>query len=136
MAEHMDGVTTTLYNFSVAVKEALNEIVDMTYEQIDKGLDKAMDYMIDKLAAATPEGTGLTKESWKGEGKYKNVRYINNTRTRPGNPLNGEGSEVPVVNMLEYSSIKGKPFVARTVQAEQQNIINIIKGEIENGKTQ
>jgi hypothetical protein len=128
--------SSTLQNFSAAVKEALNEIMDMTYEQIDKGLDKAMDYMIDKLAAATPEGTGLTKESWKGEGKYKNVRYINNTRTRPGNPLNGEGSEVPVVNMLEYSSIKGKPFVARTVQAEQQNIINIIKGEIENGKTQ
>ncbi len=128
--------SSTLQNFSAAVKEALNEIMDMTYEQIDKGLDKAMDYMIDKLAAATPEGTGLTKDSWKGEGKYKNVRYINNTRTRPGNPLNGEGSEVPVVNMLEYSSIKGKPFVARTVQAEQQNIINIIKGEIENGKTQ
>lgn len=128
--------SSTLQNFSAAVKEALNEIMDMTYEQIDKGLDKAMDYMIDKLAAATPEGTGLTKESWKGEGKYKNVRYINNTRTRPGNPLNGEGSAVPVVNMLEYSSIKGKPFVARTVQAEQQNIINIIKGEIENGKTQ
>lgn len=128
--------SSTLQNFSAAVKEALNEIMDMTYEQINKGLDKAMDYMIDKLAAATPEGTGLTKDSWKGEGKYKNVRYINNTRTRPGNPLNGEGSEVPVVNMLEYSSIKGKPFVARTVQAEQQNIINIIKGEIENGKTQ
>ena len=136
MAEHMDGVTTTLYNFSVAVKEALNDIVDVTYEQIDKGLDKAMDYMIDKLVAATPEGTGLTKESWQGEGKYKNVRYINNTRTRPGNPLKGEGANVPVVNLLEYSSIKGKPFVARTVQAEQQNIINIIKGEIENGKTQ
>ena len=136
MAEHMDGVTTTLYNFSVAVKEALNEIVDVTYEQIDKGLDKAMDYMIDKLVAATPEGAGLTKESWKGEGKYKNVRYINNTRTRPGNPLKHEGANVPVVNLLEYSSIKGKPFVARTVQAEQQNIINIIKGEIENGKTQ
>ena len=30
MAEHMDGVTTTLYNFSVAVKEALNDIVDVT----------------------------------------------------------------------------------------------------------
>ena len=128
--------SSTLQNFSVAVKEALNEIVDVTYEQIDKGLDKAMDYMIDKLVAATPEGTGLTKESWKCEGKYKNVRYINNTRTRPGNPLKGEGANVPVVNLLEYSSIKGKPFVARTVQAEQQNIINIIKGEIENGKTQ
>lgn len=136
MAEHMDGVTTTLYNFSVAVKEALNEIVDVTYEQIDKGLDKAMDYMIDKLVAASPPGSGLTKNSWVGEGKYKNVRYINNTRTRPGNRLKGEGANVPVINMLEYSSIKGKPFVARTVQAEQQNIINIIKGEIENGKTQ
>lgn len=134
MAKSLNGATTTLRDFSVAVKAALDEIVGATYEQIDRGLDKAMDHMRDKLIAATPPGTGLTKNSWKGEGKYKNVRYITNTRTRPGNPLKNEGSEVPVVNLLEYGR-KGKPFVRRTVQSETQNIISIIKGEIENGKT-
>ncbi len=86
-----------------------------------------MDYMRDKLAAASPEKSGLTRESWEGEDKYKNVRYINNTR------VNEDG--IPVVNLLEYGR-KGKPFVRRTVQAEQEQIINIIKGEIEHGNTE
>lgn len=128
MAERrsLDGKAKTLRDFSAAVEEALNEIVGATYEQIDHGLDKAMDYMRDKLAAASPEKSGLTRESWEGEDKYKNVRYINNTR------VNEDG--IPVVNLLEYGR-KGHPFVRRTVQAEQDNIINIIKGEIEHGNT-
>ncbi len=129
MAERrsLDGKAKTLRDFSAAVEEALNEIVGATYEQIDRGLDKAMDYMRDKLAAASPEKSGLTRESWEGEDKYKNVRYINNTR------VNEDG--IPVVNLLEYGR-KGKPFVRRTVQAEQEQIINIIKGEIEHGNTE
>ena len=129
MAERrsLDGKAKTLRDFSAAVEEALNEIAGATYEQIDRGLDKAMDYMRDKLAAASPEKSGLTRESWEGEDKYKNVRYINNTR------VNEDG--IPVVNLLEYGR-KGKPFVRRTVQAEQEQIINIIKGEIEHGNTE
>ena len=126
MAERksLDGKAKTLRDFSAAVEEALNEIVEATYEQIDRGLDKAMDYMRDKLAAASPEKSGLTRESWEGEDKYKNVRYINNTR------VNEDG--IPVVNLLEYGK-KGKPFVRRTVQAEQAKAIEIIKEEIRNG---
>ena len=117
-----DSMVTALEDFSEAVREALNEIVDATYEEIDEGLDKAMDYMQDKLSAASPVESGLTRESWEGDGKYKNVRYINNTR------VNENG--IPVVNLLEYGK-KGKPFVRKTVQAEQENVINIIKGGIE-----
>lgn len=113
---------STLQNFSEAVNEALKEIADETYAEIDAGLDKAMDYMRDKLAEASPIDSGLTRESWEGEGKYKNVRYINNTR------VNENG--IPVVNLLEYGK-KGKPFLRKTVEKETENIINIIKGEIE-----
>ncbi|MDE7440237.1 MAG: hypothetical protein K2N23_07005 [Clostridia bacterium] len=112
----------SLQNFSEAVSEALKEIAQETYAEIDVGLDKAMDYMSDKLAAASPVDSGLTRESWEGEGKYKNIRYINNTR------VNENG--IPVVNLLEYGK-KGKPFLRKTVERETENIINIIKGEIE-----
>lgn len=126
MAKSLDGKAKTLRDFSAAVQEALGEIVEETYAQIDRGLDKAMNYMRDRLAAASPVESGLTRESWEGEDKYKNVRYINNTRVNENN--------IPVVNLLEYGS-KGQPFVRKTVAAEQNNIINIIKGEIENGST-
>ena len=111
-----------LQGFSQAISEALEEIAVETYQAVDAGLDKAMDYMQDKLAAASPVDSGLTRESWESEDKYKNVRYINNTRTNE----NG----IPVVNLLEYGR-KGKPFLHKSVEAEQENIINIIKGEIE-----
>lgn len=122
MANSTNGVNKSLQNFSEAVGEALREIEAETYAEIDAGLDKAMDYMRNKLAAASPVESGLTRESWEGEGKYKNVRYINNTR------VNENG--IPVVNLLEYGK-KGKPFVRQTVEREKGNIINIIKGEIE-----
>lgn len=126
MASSTNGVNKALQNFSEAVSEALKEIADETYAEIDAGLDKAMAHMRDKLAAASPVDSGLTRESWEGEDKYKNVRYINNTR------VNEKG--IPVVNLLEFGS-KGKPFLRKTVEAETENIVNIIKGEIENGST-
>lgn len=122
MANSTNGVNKSLQNFSEAIKEVLNDIADETYEAIDAGLDKAMDYMRDKLAAASPVDSGLTRESWEGEDKYKNIRYINNTR------VNENG--IPVVNLLEYGR-KGKPFLRKTVERETENIVNIIKGEIE-----
>ncbi len=121
-----DSMVTDLEDFSEAVSDVLSEIADETYAAIDAGLDKAMDHMCDKLEEASPVDSGLTRESWEGEGKYKNVRYINNTR------VNKNG--IPVVNLLEYGK-KGKPFVRATVQSEQENVINILKGEIENGNT-
>lgn len=126
----------TLNNLYKAIDEVLQNITSDLYESVDRGLDKAARYMEQRLVEETPEGeTGKTRGSWKINFKYKNVRYINNSSTRPGNPDNdGEGSEVPIVNVLEFGS-KGKPFFRRTVQAEHQHVIDIIKGEIENGKT-
>lgn len=122
MANSTNGVNKSLQEFSEVVSEVLSEIVDETYAAVDAGLDKAMDYMRDKLAAASPVDSGLTRESWEGEDKYKNIRYINNTR------VNENG--IPVVNLLEFGR-KGKPFLRQTVEMETDNIINIIKGEIE-----
>ena len=122
MANSTNGANKSLQNFSEAVSEVLSEIAEETYAAIDAGLDKAMDYMRDKLTAASPVDSGLTRESWEGEDKYRNVRYINNTR------VNENG--IPVVNLLEYGR-KGKPFLRETVKRETDNIINIIKGEIE-----
>ena len=90
------------------------------------------------LEAATPIDDGETRRSWEVDFKYRNVRYINNTATRPKTPgdkiTSGDGN-IPIVNLLEFGK-KGKPFVRKTVQAEQEQIINIIKGEIEHGNTE
>lgn len=115
-----------LRELSSAIDEAIGEIAQELYEEVDRGLDKAARHMEQALQQATPVDTGKTREEWETDFKYKNVRYINNTRVNE--------SGIPVVNLLEYGK-KGRPFVRDTVQREQEKIIEIIKGEIENGKT-
>lgn len=125
----------TLHELSTAIDEAIGEISEEVYAAVDRGLDKAARHMEQALEAATPVETGEVKRSWKVDFKYRNVRYINNTATRPKKPgdgiTNGTG-EIPIVDLLEFSK-KGKPFVRRTVQAEQAKAIEIIKEEIRNG---
>lgn len=117
----------TLGELSEAIDEAIGEVSEELYAAVDAGLDKAARHMAQSLETATPVETGKTRSSWEVDFRYKNVRYINNTS------VNEQG--VPIVNLLEFGK-KGKPFVRRTVQAEQDNIINIIKGEIEHGNTE
>ena len=127
----------TLHELSTAIDEAIGEVSREVYAAVDRGLDKAALHMKQALEAATPIDDGETRRSWEVDFKYRNVRYINNTATRPKTPgdkiTSGDGN-IPIVNLLEFGK-KGKPFVRKTVQAEQEQIINIIKGEIEHGNT-
>lgn len=128
----------TLHELSTAIDEAIGEVSREVYAAVDRGLDKAALHMKQALEAATPIDDGETRRSWEVDFKYRNVRYINNTATRPKTPgdkiTSGDGN-IPIVNLLEFGK-KGKPFVRKTVQAEQEQIINIIKGEIEHGNTE
>lgn len=126
-----------LSELSDAIDELLEDITEDMYAAVDRGLDNAANHMAQALKNATPVETGKARDSWVVNFKYKNVRYINNTATReklPGDSKTGGIGELPIVNMLEYSK-KGNPFVRKTVVAEQQKVLEIIKGEIENGKT-
>ena len=128
MARRSSGsLRPTLDGLSQAIEEAIGDVTEEVYAAVDAGLDEAARHMEQALEDATPVDTGETKNSWEVDFKYRNVRYINNTS------VNEQG--IPIVNLLEFGR-KGKPFVRRVVQAEEDNIINIIKGEIEHGKTQ
>lgn len=125
----------TLNQLSEAIDEALQGVAQEVYASVDRGLDKAARHMEHALEGATPHKTYKTQQSWKVDFKYRNVRYINNTSTRPKTPgdtiTSGDG-EIPIVNLLEFGK-QGKPFVRRTVQENQNQVINLIKGEIEHG---
>ncbi len=127
----------TLNQLSAAIDEVLQGITQEVYAAVDRGLDKAARHMEHALEVATPYDTHETQRSWEVNFKYRNVRYIYNTSTRPKTPgdtiTSGDG-EIPIVNLLEFGR-KGKPFVRKTVQENQNQVINIIKGEIEHAKT-
>ena len=63
--------------------------------------------------------------------KYKGVRYIGSSAVGSKNQY---GYDIPLTNLLEFSS-KGKPFIRRTFEENKDKLIEIIKGEIENGNS-
>ena len=120
-------------NLAEELKDILNEYSRELYESKEQALDKASDYMMEKLEQNSPVDTGTFKNSWIRTTKYKGVRYIGNSAVGSKNQY---GYDIPLSNLIEFSS-KGKPFIRRTFDDNKEEIIRIIKGELENnGKRQ
>lgn len=118
-------------NWAEALKDVLNEYSNELFEAKERGLDKASDYFVERLEDASPVRTGKLKESWLRTDKYKGVRYVGNSAVGSKNKY---GYGIPLTNLLEFSS-KGKPFIRRTFEENKDKLIEIIKGEIENGNS-
>lgn len=118
-------------NLAEELKDILNEYSRELYQSKEQALDKASDYMMEKLEQNSPVDTGTFKNSWTRTTKYKNVRYIGNSAVGSKNQY---GYDIPLSNLIEFSS-KGKPFIRRTFDDNREEIIRIIKGELENGNS-
>lgn len=113
------------------LKSILDVYSNDLFEAKERGLDKASDYLVEKLEVASPVRTGELQKSWLRTDKYKGVRYVGNSAVGSNNK---QGYGIPLINLLEFSS-KGKPFIRRTFEENKDTIIEIIKGEIENGNS-
>lgn len=113
-------------NLAEELKDILNEYSQELFESREQALDKASDFLMEKLEQASPVDTGEFQKSWLRTDKYKGVRYIGNSKTNNKN--------IPLSNLIEFSS-KGKPFIRRTFDDNREEIIRIIKGELENGNS-
>lgn len=95
-----------------AIAKIIEEYGDTVYYATEDGLDEAEKILINELSAASPVKSGKFARSWKGKGrKYKLQRYVGNTKT-----VKSKGGKIPLSNILEYSTIRGKPFINRTHQ--------------------
>lgn len=118
-------------NLAEELKDILNEYSQELFESKEQALDKASDYLMGKLEQASPVRTGEFQQSWVRTTKYKGVRYVGNSAVGGKNQY---GYNIPLSNLIEFSS-KGKPFIRRTFEESKDEIIIIIKGEIENGNS-
>ena len=118
-------------NLAEELKDILNEYSKELYANKEQALDKASDYLMEKLEQASPVDTGEFKQSWVRTHKYKGVRYIGNSAVGGKNKY---GYSIPLSNLIEFSS-KGRPFIRRTFDENKEQIIRIIKGELENGNS-
>lgn len=118
-------------NLAEELKEILNQYSNEVFEAKERGLDKAADYFVQRLEEASPVRTGELKKNWLRTDKYKGVRYVGNSTIGSKNKY---GYGIPLTNLLEFGS-KGKPFIRKTFEENKDKLIEIIKGEIENGNS-
>ena len=110
-------------NLAEELKDVLNEYSNELMAQKEEALDKAADFLVDKLEENSPVGeTGKFKKSWKRTEKYKGVRYVGNTDVGGKNEY---GQSIPLANLIEFSK-NGKPFIRATFEQNKDKIIDII----------
>lgn len=110
-------------NLAEELKSVLDEYSNELMAQKEVALDKAADFLVDKLEENSPEGeTGEFKKSWTRTEKYKGVRYVGNTDVGGKNEY---GQNIPLANLIEFSK-NGKPFIRATFEQNKDKIIDII----------
>lgn len=124
----------TLDNLDKEIKKLLSDYGNTVFEAVnDNGLAAAEKVLVNELKSASPEGeTGELKKNWKGSGKkYKMVRFVGNSKTVD----DGSGGQIPLTNILEYSTTHGKPFIKRTFESSESKItdalVSAVKQELQ-----
>lgn len=118
-----DFSTSSFNDLTKELEKALNDKFGEITKEANEALDDCTDLLLNKLENTTPIGDSPQgehlKDKWVAERKYKNVRYVNNTK------LNENG--IPIVNLLEYSQTKGKPFVRKTFDSCEKDFEKIFE---------
>lgn len=112
-------------DFSLALNKVLDDYKVEINERTEKAADKAAKLVKAKLVLASPPGSGIgghLKDSWKIK-KSNGRRFINNSKK-----VRGKGSaNIPLVNILEYSTKHGHPFVSETLRDSENEVKSIFE---------
>ena len=141
----MGNITTQKYDLAqlpAALEQIFDEFAHASYEARQNAVQAGAEVFKNAVESATPKDTGEMAQSWVIQTKYKNVRYVGNTRVAKGKVYRkknggskGEARDgVPLSNVLEYgSNSKHYGFIRRTFDAAEPQIFTAIKKSIENG---
>ncbi len=117
MAKKVTGLT----HFGDALAEILGEYTEQIDKAIESGADEAAEIFIRHASSVSPKRTGEYRNSWttnESKGRYK--RYVGNAKTVPGK----DNSSIPLINILEYSTVRGNPHVKKAVNESKSEIMD------------
>lgn len=124
-----------------ALTELLTDFQHSSFETRQAAVQAGAEVFKGAVEAATPRDTGEMAQSWVIKTKYKNHRYVGNTRVASGDVRRktkdgskGEArSGVPLSNVLEYSDNPHSGFIRRCFDENESQIFEAIKNTIKNG---
>lgn len=121
--------------------EILTDFQHTNFEARQQAVQRGAEVFKSAVEAVTPRDTGEMAQSWQIKTKYKDRRYVGNTRVASGDVRRktkdgskGEArSGVPLSNVLEYSDNPHNGFIRRCFDETEPQIFEAIKNTIKNG---
>ena len=113
-------------NFANELNSLIKNLTIGLNKNINSAIDKASDELINQLKLNSPRKTGNYPENWTKSSYNKKV-FIGNTTN-----VNGRNKkQIPLINILEYSTKHGKPHVQKIFENNLTKLENIIISELE-----
>lgn len=120
----------TLVQFGAALAEILGEYTEQVDKAVQAGGDEAAQIFIQYASESSPKNTGEYRNSWAvKDSKSKYKRYVGNAKTVKGS----NSSTIPLINILEYSTVRGNKHVDKAVKASKQAIFDLYKKHLNTG---
>lgn len=142
MADRITTSRIALSELPSALSEILTEYQSANFETRQEALQAGAEVFKSSVESVTPRDTGEMARSWQIKDKYKDRRYVGNTRVATGkvrrkkrNGQKGEAREgVPLSNVLEYGEKSPhNGFIRRCFDSTEPQIFAAIKNTLENG---
>ena len=113
-------------NFANELNALIKNLTTGLNKDINSAIEKASDELINQLKLNSPRKTGNYAENWTKSSYNKKV-FIGNTTN-----VNGRNKkQIPLINILEYSTKHGKPHVQKIFEKNLTKLENIIIIELE-----
>lgn len=130
-----DTTYTTLAEMDKAIMEVIGAYRFKALEAISKSADEGANLFINEASKVSPPFEGTSKGSpryrdcWaiKNRPKAKYVRSVGNTKKVKGK----NNTSIPLINILEFSTTRGRPHVEKAIQNSKNQIIEIIQNNLE-----
>ena len=118
-----DNKKMALTEVSTELDNMLNDFLNANFDKRQKALLKGAEFLKSKIEENAPVATGEYKASFVLEDKYKDKKYVGNTKTVKSK----SSSATPLSNVLEYG---GKPHIRIAFDTNKDKIYSIIREEL------
>ena len=132
-----DTIYTSLTEMDEAIMEVIGAYRTKALEAISKGAEDGAKIFIEEAKKVSPpfEGESKSKDStryrdcWaiKNRPKAKYVRSVGNSKRVKGK----NNTNIPLINILEFSSVRGRPHVSKAVQNSKNRIFQLFMSYLE-----
>ena len=124
----MSSVKVELEDIEKEMDKIFSDFLNSSFEIRQKAVQRGAEILKRKAEMASPIDTGDFSSKWSIKTKYKDHRYVRNTK----NVSSREKENIPLINILEFN--EDTAFFRKTYDACENEIFQAIKNELKGGK--